>query len=226
MHVVAFGQGGFSDDDPELDRYVVSLARRTRPAAAFVSAASSEPGRYFARFAKAFTQLGCTCSHLTLPHTSSDLRDFVGDQDIIYVGGGSARQLMAAWDVHGLGELLGAAWRSGTVLAGISAGAVCWFEQALTSQDGQLGPTRGLGLLPGSCCVHYHSDPARRPAFHALIGTGELPNGIALGGGAAVHFRGTQPCRLFKRSPEDEAYVVRRVSAGHAGESLLVVPAQ
>jgi len=224
VHIVAFGQGGFSDGDSELDRYIVALARRHRPTAAFVSAASSDPLRYFARFADSFTRLGCTCSHLSLPHTGSDLRAFVESQDIIYVGGGSARKLMAAWEEHGLGDLLAAAWRAGTVLAGISAGAVAWFEYSLTSQDGQLGPTRGLGLLPGSCCVHYHSDPARRPTFHALIGDGMLPSGIALGGGAAVHFRGEKPHRLLKRSPGDEAYHVRRTFAGLAAESPLVLP--
>ena len=58
-------------------------------------------------------------------------------QDIIFVGGGSVANMVAVWRVHGIDEILRKAWHAGIVLAGSSAGGICWFEGGTTDSFGR-----------------------------------------------------------------------------------------
>jgi peptidase E len=110
-------------------------------------------------------------------------------QDVLYVGGGNTKSMLGVWREYGLPEILREAWEAGVVLAGLSAGAICWFEQGLTdSFEGELRPLQCLGLLKGSACPHYDGDPSRRSTYHHFVRTGDLLPGLALDDGAAVHF--------------------------------------
>jgi peptidase E len=92
-----------------------------------------------------------------------DLRAFLLNQDVIYVGGGNTKSMLVVWRDWGLPELLREAWEKGIVLTGVSAGAICWFEQGVTdSWAGELRPFDCLGFLPGSCCPHYDGEGNRR----------------------------------------------------------------
>jgi dipeptidase E len=90
------------------------------------------------------------------------LRDHLLAQDLIYVGGGSMLNLLAVWDAHDLGAILRLAWERGILICGQSAGAMCWFEVGISKGSGEARRAAGLGVLSGSCCVHYHSEPDRR----------------------------------------------------------------
>ena len=85
-----------------------------------------------------------------LAEVERPLREIVLEQDIVYAGGGSMRNLLAIWRAHELDSMLIEAWRRGTVLAGLSAGAMCWFEGGVTRSSGPPAPMAGLGLLEGS----------------------------------------------------------------------------
>jgi peptidase E len=198
-HIVALGGGGFSmePDNPLLDDFILSLARRERPRVLFVPTASGDNAGYAVRFYRAFTKKPCVPCDLNTgsvpldrhPKTRAELRDFVLDHDVVYVGGGSVANLLALWRLHGLDAILREAWNQGVVLAGVSAGMNCWFEACITDSFGGLEPLDdGLGLLRGSACPHYDGEPGRRPAFHAAIAAG-LPHGFAADDGAALHFR-------------------------------------
>ena len=71
-----------------------------------------------------------------------------------YVGGGSTLNLLALWRAHGVDAVLAdLAARDDAVLAGVSAGANCWYEACSTDSFGPLAPLRdglGLGQVPGS----------------------------------------------------------------------------
>ena len=97
------------------------------------------------------------------------LRELVLSQDAIYVGGGSLRNLLALWREHDLDALLREAWEAGIVLAGLSAGAMCWFEGGITMSAGAPEAVTGLGLIPGSLSVHRDSEPERLPAYHDAV---------------------------------------------------------
>ncbi|MGD8240876.1 MAG: Type 1 glutamine amidotransferase-like domain-containing protein, partial [Armatimonadota bacterium] len=116
----------------------------------------------------------------------------------------------ATWRLHGVDRMLREAWESGVILAGISAGMICWFEASVTDSFGRgLSPFHdGLGLLPGSACPHYDSEPNRRPTYQQLIGEGALPGGIAADDGAAVHFVGAEVVEAVSSRPNACAYRV------------------
>jgi hypothetical protein len=97
------------------------------------------------------------------------LREIVPSQDIVYVGGGSMRNLLAIWRVHGLDLLLREAWERGIVLAGLSAGAMCWFQGAVTTSFGAPVATTGLGWLPApSPCTPTASPTGARSCLRAV----------------------------------------------------------
>ena len=212
--IIAIGGGGFYRD-PEnllLERYIIQQTGAAQPKVAFVPTASGEPDNYLASFYPAFLKLGCRPSHLSFFKRTPDLRSYLLNQDVIYVGGGNTKTMLAVWRDWGVPELMREAWVSGIVLTGVSAGAICWFEQGVTDSfsDG-LRPLACLGLLPGSCCPHYDGEPRRRPSYHRLLLSGEIPAGTAIEDWTAVHFIGSQIHRVIAAKAGARAYSVRNV---------------
>src|SRR5215467_15392392 len=223
-HIVAMGGGGFSmdGDNPLLDDFVVSLARtRTQPRICFVATASGDNDGYIARFHEAFPPARAQATHLKFfERTVGDLRKFVLEQDIIYVGGGSTANLLAIWRLHGLDRALRAAWKRGIVLAGLSAGAICWFKHGVTDSLGHRMQRLdgGLGFLHGGFCPHYDGEAARRPALHRLIRRGFVPT-LALDDGAGAHFVGTRLKEIVSTRHKTEALQVM-IRRGSVVETL------
>ena len=115
--------------------------------------------------------------------------DWIQEQDVIYVGGGNTKSMLAVWEAWELPGLMKQAAENGTILAGVSAGAICWFNSGVTdSNESILAPLDCLGFIEGSCCPHYRMDPERKPTYEHLVGTGKISDGIAIDDGAAVHF--------------------------------------
>jgi dipeptidase E len=226
-HIVAMGGGGFSMEprNPRLDDFVLSLARRkTRPRVCFIGTASGDSDSYIRRFHDAFPPSRAAATHLTFFERSvRDLKSFVMDQDVIYVGGGSSANMLAVWRLHGLDKVLRVAWRAGIVMAGISAGAICWFEDGLTDSFGM--PYRavndGLGFARGACCPHYDGEKERRPALIRLIRRGFLPT-LALDDGAAAHFVDTRLVEVVSSRPKARAMRVS-LNKGQVVERALPV---
>jgi peptidase E len=222
--LVAMSGGGFSDDDPALDRYVIDLVDASRPRICFVPTASGDIPPYIVRFHEAFPARSFETSVLKLfQRKVRDLDAFLGEQDVIYVGGGNTANLLDIWRRHGVDRALAGAWEAGVVLCGTSAGASCWFEASTTDSFlvGRVDPLRdGLGLLPGSFSPHFDSEPDRRPRFLELIGAGELPDGLGCDDFAAVRFEGTTLVEAVASRPGAGAYRVSR-SASHAAEERL-----
>ena len=223
--IVAMGGGGFSmePDNLALDRYVLSLAQVSHPKVSFLPTASGDSDSYVERFYTSFGSLPCEPSHLSLFHLNQgDLRSHVLNQDVIYVGGGSTRNLLVLWREWGLDLLLKEAWAAGVILAGISAGSICWFQQGVTDsvEAGRLHATPCLGFLPGSNCPHYDGEVERRPAYHRLLLEGAIQPGYAADDGAGLHFDGPHLARCVTSRPAAKAYRVT-VAGGAIEETLL-----
>jgi len=212
--IIPIGGGGFYRDaeNLELEKYVIRQTGVEHPRVAFVPTASGEPDHYVASFYAAFLKLGCRPSVLTFFKRTPDLRSLLLDQDVIYVGGGNTKSLLALWRDWGVVEILREAWESGIVLTGVSAGAICWFEQGLTDSfaDG-LRPLDGLGFLAGSCCPHYDGEPQRRPSYHRLLSSGEISAGIAIEDWTGVHFKGREIFKVMSSKRGARAYSMRAV---------------
>jgi dipeptidase E len=204
--IFAMGGGGFTmePNNPLLDDYVLSLTRRTEPRILFLPTASGDTTAQINAFKARFAHRTCVAEHVSLfrmRETTRSLEEIVFAQDIVYVGGGSMRNLLAIWQAHGLDTLLLDAWKSGIVLAGLSAGAMCWFEAGVTRSSGPPEALAGLGLLAGSLTVHADGEPERLPVWLAGVRGGELPGGWALDDGVGLLFRGKRLDRAVSSRP-------------------------
>jgi peptidase E len=211
--IIAMGGGGFTMEPGNylLDDFVLSQSPGKNPFICFLPTASGDNSGYIHDFYEFFNTRECHPSHLSLshPHTD-DFKRYLLEQDIIYVGGGHTARMLALWKTYGLDVILKKAWEQGILLAGVSAGAACWFEEALTdSVPGKLSEEKCLGFLKGSFCAHYDS-PARRPTFHRLIRTRKLRHGIGVDNYAALYIVDIQIKKVVGSSPIAAAYLVRR----------------
>ncbi|CAH0344741.1 peptidase E [Bacillus sp. CECT 9360] len=190
--IIALGGGGFSmePDNPLMDTYILDQAKKPSPKICFIPTASGDSEDYIARFYDFFEKMDCEPSHLSLfrPPTRN-IEDYIMEKDIIYVGGGNTKNLLAVWKEWGLDLILKKAYERGIILAGISAGSLCWFEEGVTDSYGDgLSSITCLGFLQGSNCPHYDGESERRPSYHRLILSEEIKGGIAADDGVALHF--------------------------------------
>ena len=209
-HIIAMGGGGFSmePENPALDRYILAQTGKATPRVCFLAQASGESLDYTVRFYRAFSALGCQPTHLSLYACPvGDLAGLIAAQDVIYVGGGNTKSMLAVWREWGLPELLHAAHARGAVLAGLSAGANCWFEQNITdSVVPELSVLPGLGFLSGSFCPHSGGEEQRRPAYHRFLAAGAIQPGYAADDGVGFHFVDGALQRIVSSRPNGRGY--------------------
>jgi peptidase E len=228
--IVAFGGGGFSmERSPLMDDHVLALTGRERPRVTFLPTASGDADHYVVRFYRRFAP-AADVSHVSLFRrdrgdgaVEGDLRSHLLEQDLVYVGGGSVRSLLGTWRAHGLDGILAECWAEGVVLCGLSAGSLCWFDEAVTAFHGPPEHVRGLGLLPWSNCVHYDGEPERREAFVAAVGDGMRP-GFGVEDGAALHFEGTELVDVLTSRRGARAYEVTAAGERELPARLLGAP--
>jgi peptidase E len=192
--ILALGGLGEADDEAgRLVRFALGLTGKERPRVCLVPTASNELPEYMLRFYENMSG-HADASHVSFfPWPRADLREHILAQDLIFVSGGNTANLLAIWRTHGFDEIIREAWESGIVLAGSSAGMICWFEAGVTDSFGpQLeGMRDGLGFLPGSACPHYDGEEQRRPVYTRLVGNG-FPSGLAADDAVGLHFVGTK----------------------------------
>jgi peptidase E len=211
QQIISIGGGGFSHPDSSfaLERYLLSRIQKPSPRICLLPQASNENREYVVKFYEAFTSLGAIPSWLSLfGKVKSGWQEQLLAQDLIYVGGGNTKSMLALWHAWGVDTVLKKALSQGTILAGVSAGAICWFEQALTDSVWPLGVVPGLGWLKGSCCPHYDTEVERRPAFAEKLKNGEISAGIAIEDHVAVHFIDGKVHKVLSSKAGKTAYKV------------------
>ncbi len=231
-HILAIG--GFAalpEQDqrlPALIGHALALSGADTPRVCVLNTANGDDPAAYVRMYARLSQRGARPSHLQLfsmPNVS-DPEDLLLSQDVIFVGGGSVANMVAVWRVHGLDDILRRAWAAGVVLAGVSAGALCWFDGGTTDSFGpRLRPfTDGLRFLAGSYCPHYSGEPTRRPAYQGLVADSTLPAGIACDDGAAAHFAGEELNEIVAERPGAAGYRVE--PDGNGGVTEVTLPAR
>jgi dipeptidase E len=224
--VVGGGAFGHETRGGPLEDHWLALARAVRgnqrPRVCLIATASGDDESVIGHFRDVFASVA-EVSDLALFHrTVEDIGDFLADHDAIYVAGGNTANLLAVWRAHGVDEALRAAHDAGVLLAGRSAGGLCWFESGTTDSFGpRLQPlVGGLGLIPGSHCPHYDGEPERRPTYHALVAAGDLPPGLAVDDFAAAIFDGAELIEVVAAEDGRTAYRVDQRD-GQATETAL-----
>lgn len=220
------GRGPISWRRAPLIDYALALSGVDRPRICYLATAQGDSPLSIAAFYNAFA--GCTDaspSHLALypMPSSADPAAHLLAQDVIWVGGGSVANLLALWRVHGLDVAFREAWERGIVLAGVSAGSICWHVGGTTDS---FGPDlrlvdNGLALLPYANGVHYDVEEQRRPLLHRLVAEGRLPTAYATDDGVGLHYRGTELVEAVSELPGAAAYRVEADGNGGVTETVL-----
>ena len=218
--IVAIGGGEIrTRSTADIDREIIRLSNKQHPKILFIPTASSDSERYCGRFAGHFGKfLECKTDVLFLidaPPSAQEIERKIFSADIVYVGGGNTLYMMRVWRRVGVDKLLRAAYEDGIVLAGISAGAICWFDSGHSDsmsfysfRNWKYINVKGLGLINGVHCPHYNSRTRgvpRRKAFREMIrkigGTG-----IALENNCAIEFIDDRFYRVISSNGCSRAY--------------------
>ena len=126
-HIIAIGGGGFgrNPNHRKIEKYILDLTGKEKPNIVFFPTASAEDKGYIVNYYKCFTKLNCDPSHVTLFQRTPRLDSIINKADVIYVGGGNTKSMLAVWREWKLDKLLLKAYNQGKVLCGVSAGAIC-----------------------------------------------------------------------------------------------------
>ena len=175
---------------------------------------------YKVNFYSTFSQLNCTPSHLDFFKRTPSLENLIFSQDIVFVGGGNTKSMLAVWKDWGLDKILKEAYEAGTIMCGVSAGAICWFEYGITdSWADELKIINCLGFVSGSCCPHYDEEPKRKPALNNFLNEGALENCNVIDGGCALHIKDGVDHKAIVFAQDKNAYLVN-----HHDEEILESP--
>lgn len=195
----AYHPGRLSDVEyGPLAAYAVELAGVTgrKPKVGYLATASGDQKARIAERMEAARVRGWELNPLTcfmMPNVDNP-REYLLSQDVIWVDGGSVANLLAVWKVHGLGQVMREAWERGIVLAGVSAGSMCWHVGGPTDS---YGPnlrvcTDGLAFLPYGNGVHYGVNPLRRTLLQQMVADGQVERAYSSEDGIGLVYRGTE----------------------------------
>lgn len=199
-NIVAIGGGGFGRTvkDLRIEEYILSLSKKEKPNICFIPTATGDNDSYKVNYYDVFTKLNCNPTHIDFFKRTIDISSHIPKQDIIFVGGGNTKSMIAVWKDWGLDELLKNAYESGTVMSGVSAGAICWFEKGITdSWAYDLAVMDCLGFVTGVCCPHYDEEPARRPFVEKALTENLIDHCLGVEGNCALHLKDDIPFRAI-----------------------------
>jgi peptidase E len=201
--------GGDSEEHAaRLLQYLLETVGKDQPSLLFVPTAQGDRQELIDNFCGYVSPFARVSVLTTFPWPPANLRELVLSQDVIFVSGGNTANMLAIWQVHGIDRLMREAWDRGILLAGVSAGMICWFECGVTDSFGpQLEATEGLAFLPGSACPHYDSEGERRPRYRNLI-DGGLPDGLAVDDDVVLRFVETELHEIVTCRSDAAAYRV------------------
>lgn len=196
--IFAIGGGEIADADTRtIDEAVVAAASGETPRALFLPTASEDSEGYVERFEEYYgDDLGCSTDVVRIAGNGHEerLEDRIRSADLVYVGGGNTGYMLDVFRTRGVDDVLRAAWRDGTVMAGLSAGALCWFEGGIADrpglESGSYGPIHGLGVVP-SLHAAVHVDQDARRTFGEYLGARDA-NGVAFEDETALEVRGDE----------------------------------
>ena len=215
VQIFAVGGGGFthsqeSDGRDALleDRLLALVGPTAKLKIGYIGHANNDRADRLTAFYARFT--GCArTTHLPMTANVAMAQDFLQDLDILYVGGETTTAMLSHWRKTGIADLLLAAARQGLVASGVSAGAICWFSDLLLKTgDDCFEHRKGLGLIAGSACPHFSSEPARKQAFEAAIASRQLQSGIAIDDGVGVHIINGVVAEIVRARSSGSAYLL------------------
>jgi len=214
--IVAIGGGGRQTNQP-LNRHAVKLSGKQIPNVLFIGTASRDGRVPFEVVLEDYGFFGCAVKNLCLvtqSYTQDEIDALLAWADIIYVGGGDTIFMMQVWKQLGLDEKLKRIFTEDrAVLAGISAGAICWFtcghsdSESFHKADGWnfCWANGMLDLIHMAYCPHY--DAEGRDTFDTMLKEKNM-TGVAMENDTAfVHDNGKE--YFIKGRPDATAFLLQ-----------------
>ena len=190
-HIIAIGGGGFGRNNSSnlIEEYLLNLTGKDCPKICFLPTATGDNDNYIVRFYSVFTKFNCITSHIEFFNRTGDIHNHIMKQDVVFVGGGNTKSMLAIWKEWGMSKLLYDAYNQGVIMSGVSAGAICWFTSGITdSWENELRILPCLDFIRETCCPHYDEEPSRIPYVKKILFEQKVTNVISIEGGAAIHF--------------------------------------
>jgi len=217
--IIAVG-GGSLDLTQTINEEFLRLAAIPNPRLLFIPTASDDSPEYILGFSAFFSAWGASVDVLRL--SANDDISKIDAADLIYVGGGNTKAMLARWRETGVEEKLREHVAAGKPVSGTSAGAICWFRVG-NSDWPQYEKIPGvntarldcLGIVDMVACPHTRDEPFRLREFMAMMER-ETGAGIGLDDGVAIQIDG-DAYRILAVSPERCAFHVK-----YDGDSLRV----
>ena len=188
--IVAIGGGELGElETLAIDQEIVRLSGKKHPEALFIPTASGDSMKYWEIFQNVYgKKLGCKTDVLFLIHeklSKKQIEEKILSADIVYVGGGNTLSMMRVWRKLGVDRILRKAWENGIVMAGLSAGAICWFRYGMSDSRRFSNPTdtsfmrvRGLGFVHATLSPHHiREKKLRDPGMREMM---RRTSGVAL----------------------------------------------
>ncbi len=210
-HIIAIGGGGFGRSNTSclIEKYILNLSGKTSPKICFLPTATGDDDTYIVRFYSLFNKFNCKPSHIEFFKRTTNIKNHIMDQDVVFVGGGNTKSMLAIWDDWGMGDLLNDAYNEGVVMSGVSAGAICWFTSGITdSWENELRILPCLDLISGTCCPHYDEEPSRIPYVKKILHEKKVNSCISIEGGSAMHFIDGKPFKNISFKNNKNTYNV------------------
>ena len=206
-------------------RYMAELTGKPRPKLCYLPTASGDSPSGIIAWYRSCAPLNVEASHqesfIASPRQPRGWDEVFLSVDGIVCSGGNTLNQQAIWKAQGIDVVLRQAWDRGIVLGGASAGSLCWFEEGTTdSRPKELTTVQCLGFLKGSHSPHYDAEPARRPLYQKLIGSGRMKPGYACDNNAGIYFEGADVKRVVATRPGAKVYYVS-VVGGQVVERVL-----
>jgi len=193
--------------------YVAGLTHKPNPKICFLPTAAADDERVIGYWYKICDGLPLKPDVLkTFISSSPEQKTFeetILNSDAIIVGGGNTLNMIAIWKAQGIDTILRKAYDKGIILAGGSAGSLCWFDGGYSdSRPRELSIIKGLGFLDYSHSPHYNGEPARRPLYRQAILEGKLKPGYACDDNAGLLFINGKMVRSVSLNPDNNNYFV------------------
>ncbi len=165
--ILAIGGGELKNRETlSIDEYIAAEAKKAagenRPCGLFIPTASHDCMPYYNTFHKVYTGLFNVKTDVALTVgreiDPEKMRAKFERADFLYVGGGDTVFMLDHWKKSGLLQFIRDAYDRGVLVAGLSAGAICWFEEMYSDSvaEGEYAVYPGLGWIKGKISPHYN----------------------------------------------------------------------
>lgn len=197
-------------EKPIIFEKMLKLTGKPTPRVCYIGAARGDNPARIEEYYRFFSKQDCHLAHLniTFPETE-DFDEYFSRFDLVYIDGGSTKNLITLFKLWKIDSALKLAYENGVVMAGASAGLICWFNNCITdSLPSILKPLDGLGIIAGSATPHCNSRRDRKEVLYASLTAGELDfPAYAVDDGVALHFVDEELSGAYSLNSSGKLYV-------------------